>query len=105
MTAARIPLARIRAAWIDPRMSQAEAAASIGVARRTLRKWAHMLELPPRTNRPKGARPAEIDQAELTRLWQRGDRIVDIAAHFKRTPATISTAAKRIGLPPRKGAI
>lgn len=42
------------------------------------------------------------DDAQLRELWLQGELIEDIAAQLKRTPSSIQTRARRLGLPPRR---
>lgn len=97
--AKRIPVSVIRAAWTNPATDLPTAAASIGVNRNTLRKWAQTLGLPPR---PNGRIPVVLDHAEFRAMWFRGATLRDIGQHFGLHWQTVSKTARRLGLTPRQ---
>ncbi len=96
----RIAIARIRAVWLDPHLTTAEAAARVGLTRVNLWLRAKALGLPARKG---GRRPrVHADRtAEFTRMWMRGDRIADIAAHFGISIPSVTYRCRSLGLPGR----
>lgn len=75
-----------------------EIAASAGVTRAAVCYRARMLGLPSRKkNRRRKAEPKLLEE-----MWLAGVRCADIARHFKMSHgACVSTAARKLGLPPR----
>ena len=101
MTERRIPLSKITAVWNDHRLNISQVAAELGICKTTLHKWKTALRLPPRPCHPRGRKWSQVNNVEFTRLWQRGDRVVDLARHFDRSPPTISKIARRLNLDQR----
>lgn len=96
----RIPAARIRAVWLDAHLTTAEAAAQVGLTRANLWRRAKALGLPPR----KSGRHWRVsaDQVSVfTRMWMRGDRVADIAAHFGISEPSVVYRCRSLGLPGR----
>ena len=96
----RVSVAAIRAAWLNPSISVQEAATAVGYKRRkALWKRAKGLGLPPR---PMGRKPV-IDGALLAEMWLSNVSSHDIAHHFGVKQPSVSQAARKAGLPPRRG--
>lgn len=96
----RVPVARIRAVWLDPHLTTAEAAAQVGLTRVNLWLRAKAIGLPAR----KGGRRPRVGAdraAEFARMWMRGDRVADIAAHFGISDPSVVYRCRSLGLPGR----
>lgn len=92
----RVSNAAIRAAWLDPTMTSATAAASVGLTRAHFWKRASALGLP---SRPSGRR-LSVPQEKLPlmqEMWERGDPRLEIAKAFGVAEQTPSALAKRFG--------
>ena len=84
--------------WSCLTITTDEIAASVGVTRQAVGYRAKRMGLPPRSkNRRRKAAPNE-----LAEMWRAGVRCADIARHFGMAHgACVSTAARKLGLPPR----
>lgn len=93
----RIPDAVIRRAWMDPSMTSAAAARSVGLSRVHLWVRAKALNLPARQE----GRPPVIPVDELEVLWRANVMVRDIAALYGCPFSSVRQLARRHGLPAR----
>lgn len=96
----RVPMARIREAWLDDTLTTAQAAEQVGLTRANFWRRAKALGLPPR-KRGKPWRIASDREAEFTDMWQRGVPVAEMARHFDIAPSGIIYRRKALGLPGR----
>lgn len=99
MSDKRIPAALIRRAWLDPSMTVAEAAASVGLSRASLWQRAHRLGLP----RRKDGRRFTPLPPDFDAMWCSGLALSEMAAICGLSPSNVSRRARLRGLP-RRGA-
>lgn len=97
-TGKRIPAALIRRVWLDERLTTAQAAEAVGLARSSLWLRAKALGLPPRKN---GRRFEIMDLALFTRMWVAGVHGPTMAGYFDVTYSAVRATARRHGLEPR----
>lgn len=93
-----IPAAEIRRVWLDERLTTAQAAEAVGLARSSLWRRARALGLPPRK---RGRRFGIVDVALFTRMWAAGVHGPAMAGYFGVTYWAVYATARRLGLPPR----
>jgi hypothetical protein len=97
-TGKRIPAAEIRRVWLDERLTTAQAAEAVGLARSNLWHRARALGLPPRKN---GRRFEIMDLPRFTRMWDAGVHGPQMAEYFGVTYSAVRATARRHGLAPR----
>lgn len=97
-TGKRIPAADIRRVWLDERLTTAQAAAAVGLARSNLWRRAKALGLPPRKN---GRQFGITDLALFERMWRAGVHGPTMAAYFGVTYSAVRATARRHGLAAR----
>lgn len=94
----RIPVAKIRDAWLDPTINTTVASAVVGLARSSMWRRAKLQGLPPR----KRGRAYQItDTAYFTRLWNGGVRVDHIAAALGVGRGAVFRTRIRLDLAPR----
>lgn len=100
-----IPLAKIKAVWLDPTLTQQQAADRLGCSTATLRKRARLFGLGPRVAQKRGAKEKTLsDPDAFADLWRRGVHIGRLSHRFGIGRMTLYKIAKRMGLPKRSTA-
>lgn len=92
MSDKRIPAALIRRAWLDPSMTVAEAATSVGLSRASLWQRAHRLGLP----RRKDGRRFTPLPPDFDAMWCSGLALSEMAAICSLSPSNVSRRARTI---------
>lgn len=92
MTDKRIPIAVIRAVWLDSSLTAKQAGEKIGMSRNSLSKRAKALGLPKR----RVGHPARLEGPVFIAMWNAGCSSHAIAQHFKCHRLSVCQAARRL---------